>query len=102
MGAASETPLHYRPPARSWVEWLEDWMAAKWNATHDLLAKQPPGRVRVTNGAVPGTLSSYMSVCCGAHVPQVSLDGDCVGLQPWASFTLLLLFTTDTPPKTKV
>ncbi len=30
-----------------------------------------PARVKVLNGAVPGTLSSYMSVCLNLHVPKV-------------------------------
>ena len=35
--------------SQSWVEWLEDWLVLKF-----------PERLRVNNGAVPGTLSSYM------------------------------------------
>lgn len=34
-----------------------------------------PGQVHLINGAVPGTFSSYMSVCYNVHVPQAS-NGD--------------------------
>lgn len=34
-----------------------------------------PGQVHLINGAVPGTFSSYMSVCYNVHVPQVK-NGD--------------------------
>ncbi len=63
-----------RTCARSWVEHLEDWMALRWNASHDPWLDRPTRgdpRVRVANGAVPGTYSSYMSVCYNKHVPQV-------------------------------
>ena len=42
------------PLTRSWVEWLEDWMGERWNSTHDMMPGQDPGKVHVTNGAVPG------------------------------------------------
>ncbi len=59
---------------RSWVEHLEDWVGVMYNGSRDHLPPNPPvgdPRVRVTNGAVPGTFSSYMSVCYSKHVPQV-------------------------------
>jgi hypothetical protein len=34
-----------------------------------------PAQVEVTNGAVPGTVSMFMSVCLQSHVP---LDADLV------------------------
>jgi len=47
--------------AHSWVEWLDDWLAARYGKG---------GRYKMNNGAVPGTLSSYMSMCHNVHVPQ--------------------------------
>jgi hypothetical protein len=58
----------------SWVEYLEDWMGVHYNASHDLFQGDKPGRVHVKNSAVPGTFSSYMSVCYNMHVPPVGAE----------------------------
>ncbi len=106
---------HLACALRSWVEWLEDWLGAAYNGSRDatyVKAAVGDPRVRVANGAVPGTLSSYMSVCYGKHVPlvrhqhregirpgrawglvcheDVGSDCTCRG-NPWAVFGLPLL-----------
>ncbi|KAJ9522489.1 hypothetical protein QJQ45_008221 [Haematococcus lacustris] len=59
--------------SHSWVEYLEDWMHLHFNASRDLTRKDDkPGAVHVLNSAVPGTFSSYMSVCYNVHVPQTA------------------------------
>ena len=45
--------------AHSWTEWMQDFLELKFDKT----------RLSIHNGAVPGTLSSYMSVCHNVHVP---------------------------------
>ncbi len=42
------------------------------NRIGDMLRSSFPnaGKVEVVNGAVPGTVSMFMSVCLKAHVPQ--------------------------------
>lgn len=54
-----------------WVQWLEDWLRL-------IRFRRHHARIRVLNGAVPGTTSSYMSVCYNMHVPR---DVDIVVLE---------------------
>ncbi|KAL6752501.1 hypothetical protein V8C86DRAFT_2753172 [Haematococcus lacustris] len=57
----------------SWVEYLEDWLALHFNATRDLWrSRHKAGPVHLLNSAVPGTYSSYMSVCYNVHVPKTA------------------------------
>jgi hypothetical protein len=68
------------PCCHRWVEYLEDWMGVHYNASRDLYQGDKPGRVHVKNSAVPGTFSSYMSVCYNMHVPPVRSGSNASGV----------------------
>ncbi|GFH11613.1 SGNH_hydro domain-containing protein, partial [Haematococcus lacustris] len=70
--SSSRNGLYYTGSDRDWVEYLEDWLALHFNATQDLWRPgDKPGPVHLLSSAVPGTYSSYMSVCYNVHVPKV-------------------------------
>ncbi len=91
MGA-SITAGQGRNDAYSYPEWLALWAREVWAPQLQAEHKLPlTPTVEVVLAAVPGTQSSYMSVCMGLHVPPVSCSSSLLPTAPSFSQVAVLL-----------